>query len=54
MHISFRDIGPIINKIKLQAKRERGYINDKVDTQPPEDFLIASDSCDGMRTSGQV
>ena len=25
VHMSFRDIGAIINKVKLQAERERGY-----------------------------
>src|SRR5215469_2423432 len=32
MHMSFRDIGAIINKAKLQAERERGYAVE--DTQP--------------------
>jgi hypothetical protein len=32
MHMSFRDIGAIINKAKLQAERERGYVAE--DTQP--------------------
>ena len=32
MHMSFRDIGVIINKAKLQAERERGYAPE--DTQP--------------------
>lgn len=31
-HMSFRDIGTIINKVKLQADRERGYTAE--DTQP--------------------
>ncbi|MGC1930735.1 MAG: hypothetical protein WA667_17330 [Candidatus Nitrosopolaris sp.] len=34
MHISFRDIGAITNKVKLQAERERGYTNDEVDNEP--------------------
>jgi len=29
MHMSFRDIGAIINKAKLQVERERGYTNDE-------------------------
>src|SRR5215469_3983486 len=29
MHLSFRDIGAIINKAKLQVERERGYTNDE-------------------------
>ena len=32
MHMSFRDIGVIISKAKLQAERERGYATE--DTQP--------------------
>jgi hypothetical protein len=32
VHMSFRDIGAIINKAKLQAERERGYVVE--DTQP--------------------
>jgi hypothetical protein len=32
VHMSFRDIGVIINKAKLQAERERGYVT--VDTEP--------------------
>jgi hypothetical protein len=32
VHMSFRDIGAITNKAKLQAERERGYIAE--DTQP--------------------
>jgi hypothetical protein len=32
VHMSFRDIGVIINKAKLQAERERGYAAE--DTQP--------------------
>ncbi|MGB8934556.1 MAG: hypothetical protein WCC17_05565 [Candidatus Nitrosopolaris sp.] len=32
VHMSFRDIGTITNKVKLQADRERGYIT--VDTEP--------------------
>jgi hypothetical protein len=35
MHMSFRDIGKIINKLKKEAERERGYTNDEeVDTEP--------------------
>jgi len=35
MHMSFRDIGAIINKVKLQAERERGFTNnEEVDTEP--------------------
>ena len=34
VHMSFRDIGAITKKVKLQADRERGYINDGIDTQP--------------------
>ncbi len=29
VHMSFRDIGVIINKAKLQAERERGYTTDE-------------------------
>src|SRR5215467_1301269 len=36
MHMSFRDIGAIINKAKLQAERERGYTNDDIVTKSPE------------------
>jgi hypothetical protein len=32
VHMSFRDIGAITNKVKLQTDRERGYIT--VDTEP--------------------
>jgi hypothetical protein len=32
VHMSFRDIGAITNKVKLQADRERGYIT--VDAEP--------------------
>ena len=35
VHMSFRDIGVIVNKAKLQAERERGYNN--IDTQPKSD-----------------
>jgi DNA-binding NarL/FixJ family response regulator len=28
MHMSFRDIGAITNKVKLQAEQERGYTSD--------------------------
>jgi hypothetical protein len=34
VHMSFRDIGAITNKAKLQAERKRGYTNDEVDTTP--------------------
>src|SRR5215467_5247485 len=34
MHISFRDIGAIINKAKLQVERERGYTNDEEPKSP--------------------
>jgi hypothetical protein len=35
MHMSFRDIGSIINKVKLQAERERGFTNNEqeIDTE---------------------
>jgi DNA-binding CsgD family transcriptional regulator len=32
-HMSFRDIGTITKKVKLQADRQRGYINDEIDTE---------------------
>jgi transposase len=34
MHMSFRDIGVIINKAKLQAERERGYVRDEEPKSP--------------------
>src|SRR5215469_2086583 len=34
MHMSFRDIGAIINKAKLQVERERGYTNDEEPRSP--------------------
>jgi hypothetical protein len=36
MHMSFRDIESIINKVKLQAERERGFTNneEEIDTEP--------------------
>ena len=35
MHMSFRDIGAIINRLKSEAERERGDTNyDEVDTEP--------------------
>ena len=34
MHMSFRDIGAIINKAKLQAERERGYPNNEEPKSP--------------------
>ena len=33
-HMSFRDIGTITKKVKLQADRERGYINDEEPKSP--------------------
>ena len=37
-HMSFRDIGAITNKVKLQADRERGYTAE--DTQPKSDLEL--------------
>ena len=34
MHMSFRDIGAIINKAELQVERERGYTNDEEPKSP--------------------
>jgi hypothetical protein len=34
VHMSFRDIGVIINKAKLQAERERGYTRDEEPKSP--------------------
>jgi len=34
MHMSFRDIGAIINKAKSQVERERGYTNDEEPKSP--------------------
>ena len=34
MHMSFRDIGAIINKAKLQVERERGYPNNEESKSP--------------------
>jgi hypothetical protein len=34
VHMSFRDIGVIINKAKLQAERERGYTTDEEPKSP--------------------
>ncbi|MGB6528868.1 MAG: hypothetical protein WBF33_12240, partial [Candidatus Nitrosopolaris sp.] len=36
MHMSFRDIGAIINRLKSQKEREKGYITDEeeIDTEP--------------------
>ena len=31
MHMSFRDIGAIINKLKLEAERERGQLDENDD-----------------------
>jgi hypothetical protein len=36
MHMSFRNIGVIINKVKLQAERDRGYNNDDMESKSPE------------------
>ena len=36
MHMSFRDIGAIINKAKLQAERERGYVAEDAQPKSPE------------------
>ena len=36
VHMSFRDIGAIINKAKLQAERERGHTNDDFESKSPE------------------
>jgi hypothetical protein len=36
MHMSFRDIGAIINKAKLQAERERGYAAEDIQPKSPE------------------
>jgi hypothetical protein len=33
VHMSFRDIGTVTKKVKLQADRERAYINDDVDME---------------------
>ena len=34
VHMSFRNIGAIINKVKLQAERERGYTTDEEPKSP--------------------
>jgi hypothetical protein len=34
VHMSFRDIGAITNKVKLQSERERGYTNDTEPKSP--------------------
>jgi hypothetical protein len=34
MHMSFRDIGAVIKKAKLQVERERGYTNDEEPKSP--------------------
>jgi len=36
MHMSFRDIGAIINKVKLQVERERGYAAEATQPKSPE------------------
>jgi DNA-binding CsgD family transcriptional regulator len=36
VHMSFRDIGAITNKVKLQAERERGYTNEDIQPKSPE------------------
>ncbi|MGC2573832.1 MAG: hypothetical protein WA364_20140 [Candidatus Nitrosopolaris sp.] len=36
VHMSFRDIGIIINKAKLQAERERGYVAEDAQPKSPE------------------
>jgi DNA-binding transcriptional MerR regulator len=36
VHMSFRDIGVIINKAKLQAERERGYVAEDAQPKSPE------------------
>jgi transposase len=38
VHMSFRDIGVIINRAKLQAERERGY-TDNTTPKSPESGL---------------
>ena len=38
MHMSFRDIGAIINRLKSEVEREKGYITyvnkEEIDTEP--------------------
>ena len=34
VHMSFRNIGAITKKVKLQSERERGYMNNDLDTEP--------------------
>ena len=41
VHMSFRDIGAITKKVKLQADRERGYISDGIDTQSKSKEALA-------------
>jgi transposase len=43
VHMSFRDIGAITNKVKLQADRERGYTND-TEAKSPESRLNSSNT----------
>src|SRR5215467_12700168 len=40
MHMSFRDIGAIINKAKLQAERERGYAAEDTQPKSPESMAF--------------
>jgi hypothetical protein len=45
VHMSFRDIGAITNKVKLQAARERGYAAEDTDPKSSESqvFKLFSD-----------
>ncbi|HET7391478.1 MAG TPA: hypothetical protein VFJ51_11685 [Nitrososphaeraceae archaeon] len=43
MHMSFRDIGAITNKVKLQADRERGYIADEPKSPEAKAFKLFSE-----------
>lgn len=36
VHMSFRNIGAITNKVKLQAERDRGYNNDDIESKSSE------------------
>jgi transposase len=36
VHMSFRDIGALTNKAKLQAERERGYNAEDTESKSPE------------------
>jgi len=40
MHMSFRNIGTIINKAKLQAERERGYAAEDTQPKSPESWAF--------------